>query len=203
MVCIIDYGLGNIGSLVNMCRYIGIETIVGNDEATIRRATHLILPGVGTFDKAISNLKSQDLFELVNLAVLEGNKPILGLCLGAQIMLAKSEEGLLDGFGWVQGQVVRFNLPKPLKIPHMGWNMARQANGESLFDDMPDSEPRFYFVHSYHFANIPEENIACTTNYGGEFVSGFRKGKIVGMQFHPEKSHQFGIKLLENFYKIK
>ena len=203
MICVIDYGLGNIGSLVNMCKYIGIETTIGNDEASIKKATHLILPGVGTFDKSISNLKSKGLFELVNEVVIQENKPILGLCLGAQIMLSKSEEGKLEGFGWVPGEVARFQLPKPLKVPHMGWNITRQAEGESLFEDMPDTDPRFYFVHSYHFANIPIENMACTTDYGGDFVSGFRKGNIVGMQFHPEKSHQFGIQLLRNFYKLK
>ena len=149
MICIIDYGLGNIGSLVNMCRYIGIETIVGSDMESISAASHLILPGVGTFDKAISNLRSTGLFERVNQAVVDQKKPILGLCLGAQIMLEKSEEGVLPGFGWVKGEVVRFQLPKNMKIPHMGWNEVHNFEGIDLFDNMPDETPRFYFVHSY------------------------------------------------------
>ena len=202
MICVIDYGLGNIGSLVNMCRFIGIETVVGSDKETIAKASHLILPGVGTFDKGISNLRVNGLFDIVNEAVIKKKKTILGLCLGAQIMLEYSEEGTLDGFGWVEGDVVKFQLPKSLKIPHMGWNGLEDCNDEELFNEMPDNPPRFYFIHSYHFRINNDLNIACRTNYGGNFVSGFRKNNVIGMQFHPEKSHQFGIQFIKNFYKI-
>lgn len=202
MVCVINYGLGNIGSLVNMCRFIGMETIVGSDKESIARASHLILPGVGTFDKGISNLNANGLFDIVNEAVINQKKPILGLCLGAQIMLEKSEEGILKGFGWVEGDVVRFQLPNSLKIPHMGWNSLLEYENEELFKNMPDFPPRFYFVHSYHFNISNNENIVCKTNYGNNFVSGFRRENIYGMQFHPEKSHQFGIQFLKNFLKL-
>jgi glutamine amidotransferase len=203
MICVVDYGLGNIGSLVNMCCSLGIETIIGNDRPSFNKATHLILPGVGTFDKAISNLKSDGLFNLLDEVVINEQKPILGLCLGAQVMLGNSEEGTTKGFGWVPGEVVRFQLPHQYKIPHMGWNEVFHLGAGGLFNDMPDSKPRFYFVHSYFFSGLPEQYVACKTEYGKEFVSGFRKGNIVGLQFHPEKSHQFGIQLLRNFYAIK
>jgi imidazole glycerol-phosphate synthase subunit HisH len=200
MVCVIDYGLGNIGSLVNMCRFIGMETTVGSDKDTISKSDFLILPGVGTFDKAISNVKSYGLKDFLNEEVIEKKKPILGLCLGAQIMLENSEEGELEGFGWVGGNVVKFKQASDIKIPHMGWNSLTDYDKSGLFATMPDSPPRFYFVHSYHFTIKEESDIACSSYYGNEFVSGFRKNNIFGMQFHPEKSHQFGIQFLKNFF---
>jgi imidazole glycerol-phosphate synthase subunit HisH len=203
MVCIIDYGLGNIGSLVNMCRFIGMETVVGSDKDTISKSDYLILPGVGTFDKAMSNLNSFGLTDILNEQVVDQKKPILGLCLGAQIMLNNSKEGELEGLGWVEGSVLKFQQSNEIKIPHMGWNSLSDFNKGNLFKNMPDNPPRFYFVHSYYFNIKNEDNIACKTNYGIDFVSGFNKNNIFGMQFHPEKSHQFGIKFLKNFFSKK
>ncbi len=202
MVCIIDYGLGNIGSLINMFKYINQEVIVSSDQSKILNASHLILPGVGTFDTGMKNLQKNNLTATLNNAVIKNKIPILGICLGAQLMLESSEEGIEKGLNWVDGNVVKFNTnEKNIKIPHMGWNNVKFEKNHWLFSDMPDENPRFYFVHSYHFNIFKPNQIAGETSYGINFASGFVKENIVGVQFHPEKSHLFGMQLLRNFIK--
>lgn len=203
MITIIDLKLGNIGSIFNMFKKIGIAIQITSEQIEIERAEKLILPGVGAFDKAMSNLKSRGLIDILNRKVLEEKTPLLGICLGMQLLSQKSEEGNLAGLGWIDAETKKFDftqLPseKTLKIPHMGWNTITMRQDSPLFDEM-FPENRFYFVHSFHLVCQHPEDILTTTLYGYDFVSSVAKGNILGVQFHPEKSHKFGMKVLKNF----
>lgn len=201
MIVVINYGVGNLGSISNMLRKIGTEAIVTADPSEIERADKLILPGVGAFDNGIRNLKERGLFELIKKAVENRKTPILGVCLGMQLFSKGSEEGKLAGFGWLNARTVRFKFDDPLKylkIPHMGWNTIKVEDPSPLVQGL-DRDSRFYFVHSYHLDCRDEKDITAVTNYGYDFPSVIRKENIYGIQFHPEKSHKFGMRLLENF----
>jgi|HubBroStandDraft_2_1064218.scaffolds.fasta_scaffold122088_2 glutamine amidotransferase len=207
MLAIINYGLGNLTSIRNMCRRIGVEAEITADPAVIASAGRLILPGVGHFRKGMENLHSSGLKRLLDRLVLEEKRPILGICLGAQLMTGHSEEGDTDGLGWVDADTVRFRDGGPggtdagvggLKVPHMGWREIVVTADGPLWAGLPE-EPRFYFVHSYHFEFRQPSEVTATALYGYEFACAFRKGNIYGTQFHPEKSHKFGMKVLENF----
>jgi glutamine amidotransferase len=200
MLAIINYGLGNLTSIRNMCMRIGVEAEITNDERVIESAGRLILPGVGHFKRGMENLHQSGLKRLLDRLVLEERRPILGICLGAQLMTGHSEEGDTDGLGWVDADTIRFRDAglNGLKVPHMGWReIAITAKGP-LWADLPE-EPRFYFVHSYHFQFRQPAEVTATALYGYEFACAFRKDNIFGTQFHPEKSHKFGMKVLENF----
>jgi glutamine amidotransferase len=201
MICIIDYGVGNIGSIQNMIKKIGYESVVSSDINIIKEADKLLLPGVGSFDHAIKKLKEYNLFELLNTEVMINKKPILGICLGMQIMTNGSDEGEEKGFGWIDAYVHKFKS-NDLKIPHMGWNLVNIEKEDTLSINLYE-ENRFYFVHSYCVKCENNNDILFTTDYGIKFVSGFSKENIYGVQFHPEKSHKFGKKLLENFCKME
>jgi glutamine amidotransferase len=201
MVCIIDYGVGNVGSIKNMIKKIGYESIISSDRETIQRADKLILSGVGSFDYAIDRLKELNLFELLNYEVQIKKKPILGICLGMQLMTNGSDEGKEGGFGWIDAYVHRFNIDN-LKVPHMGWNIITIEKKNPLSFNLY-KENRFYFVHSYQIQCKDKKDILFSTNYGLDFVSGFSRDNIYGVQFHPEKSHKFGKKLLENFCELE
>jgi imidazole glycerol-phosphate synthase subunit HisH len=203
MICIIDYGLGNVGSILNMCKHLGIPATLSHKEEVIRSSSHLILPGVGTFDTGMQNLNNLGLQSILSEEVTENGKHVLGICLGAQLMLDSSDEGMMAGLGWIKGKCTKFETRDGLKVPHMGWNSITVKKDENLFNGMPYYPPRFYFVHSYHFCLKDESDILTTTLYGNEFISGFRKGNITGLQFHPEKSHKFGMQFLLNFSSIK
>ena len=200
MITIIDYKTGNLGSIQNILKRIGEDSVVTSDKDEIARATKLILPGVGAFDTGMRNLTGLNLIDILNKKVIEEKIPVLGICLGMQLLSKGSEEGSLPGLGWIDASTVRFKFEDSTeyKIPHMGWNFIRQHKTGRLFDNMyPDS--RFYFVHSYFFfANDPEDVLTSTT-YEIEFTSAIERGNILGVQFHPEKSHKFGMKLLKNF----
>jgi len=202
MVCIVDYGLGNLGSINNMLNYAEIPCVISSEKSVIQEATHLILPGVGSFDTGIKNIDSRFLREILNYEVLVKRKPVLGLCLGAQLMLESSDEGQLHGLGWIKGTCVKFKISEKIKIPHMGWNTVNTSGEYKLFKNMPFYPPRFYFVHSYHFSLADTQIIIGKTSYGEEFPSAFKAANIFGVQFHPEKSHKFGIQLFKNFYSI-
>jgi len=204
MLAIINYGLGNLTSIQNMCRRIGVEAMITDDPVQIGRAERLILPGVGHFKKGMENLHASGLKQFLDRLVLEEKRPILGICLGAQLMTGHSEEGDVDGLGWVDADTIKFREEtlQGLKVPHMGWREIIPAGNNPLWENLP-AEPRFYFVHSYHFAFRQKDEVAATAVYGAEFVCAFRKGNVYGTQFHPEKSHKFGMKVLENFSKIK
>lgn len=197
MITIIDYNLGNIGSLVNMFKKIGAEVQVASDISKIKDAKKLVLPGVGAFDNGMNSLLP--FIPVLEEKVLKEKTPILGICLGMQLFSKKSQEGKLKGLGWLEAETVRFKVGD-LKIPHMGWNVVVPQKKDTIFKNM-DGEIRFYFVHSYHLV-CPQENILGKTNYGYDFVSAVEKENIFGVQFHPEKSHKFGIKLLENFINL-
>ena len=201
MVVIINYGMGNIGSISNMLKRIGAEAVVSSNPQEIRKAARLILPGVGAFNNGMDNLNNLGLTFVLNEMVIQQKTPILGICLGMQLMTKSSEEGSRPGLGWIDATTVRFKCGKEeqnLKIPHMGWNVIQWRKESVLFKDMPE-EPRFYFVHSYHAVCNDKEDILATTSYGYDFVSAFQKGNIIGVQFHPEKSHKFGMQVLRNF----
>ena len=203
MIGIINYGLGNLTSILNMCRRLGIEAIITDDPAELRNADKLILPGVGHFKQGMDNLKSTGLQLLLDELVLREKKPILGICLGAQLMTMHSEEGDVNGLQWVNADTVRFNSEKlnGLKVPHMGWSDITIKDNNPLWVDLPP-EPRFYHVHTYHFQFRDKESISATAFYGYEFVCAFHKANIYGAQFHPEKSHKFGMKVMENFSRV-
>ena len=201
MIVIINYGLGNLGSIANMLRKIGVEAQVSSEVSAIEKADKLILPGVGAFDRGMTNLKESDLLPILNKKVLEDKTPILGICLGMQLLGKGSEEGSQHGLGWLDAEIVRFQLNREnssLRIPHMGWNMLNITRPHPIFAGI-EVENRFYFVHSYHMVCGKEENILAKTQYGCSFTSAIGNGNILGVQFHPEKSHRFGMRLLKNF----
>jgi glutamine amidotransferase len=201
MIVIIDYGLGNLGSIKNMFKKIGTEAIVSSEASDIEKAEKLILPGVGNFDHGMRNLEGLGLLSILEHKVIQKKTPILGICLGMQLFARKSEEGNSTGLRWIDAETLRFRFEDAdgrLKIPHMGWNLVKICQRNPLFEEMYP-EPRFYFVHSYHVTCRNEEEVLTRTFYGFEFVSSVRKENIYGVQFHPEKSHKFGMKLLKNF----
>ncbi len=203
MLIIIDYGMGNLHSVWKKLQKIGINTEISCKPEKISLASKIILPGVGHFSKAIQNLKEMHLYDALNEAVLVKKTPILGICLGLQLMAKHSEEGSIEGFGWFNADVVHFNIHDQLKhkIPHMGWNNVNARKQSVLFDGIPESQ-EFYFVHSYHIKSNKKEDVLATTDYEYNFVSALEKDNIFGVQFHPEKSHDVGERLLSNFLKL-
>lgn len=203
MITIIDYKVGNLGSISNMLKKIGVESKVTSNINEILNADKLILPGVGAFNSGMLNLKNSGLLEVLNKKVLVEKTPVLGICLGAQLMCNSSEEGNGKGLGWVDIEVKKFDYSnienrKKFKVPHMGWNYTDLEKESRLFKNF-DLDARFYFVHSYYMNAISKKDVLTTTNYGRDFVSSFEKENILGVQFHPEKSHKLGMRLLSNF----
>jgi glutamine amidotransferase len=199
MIVIIDYKMGNVGSIMNMLKKIGADAIVSSDIEQIKKSEKIILPGVGSFDTGIKNINELGLSPIINEKVIKEKTPILGICLGMQLFARKSEEGVLNGLGWIDGEVKKFKFENNIfKIPHMGWNTINPQKNDILFNDMP-KESRFYFVHSYYFVCDNQDNVLATTDYSYKFPSIVRKENIIGVQFHPEKSHKYGMKLLKNF----
>ncbi len=204
MIAIIDYGMGNLGSVKRKLDRIGAESVITSDENVIRTCSHLILPGVGHFATAVNEIRSRGLWALLNEEVLVNKKPILGICLGMQLMAKHSEEGDAAGFGWFDADVVRFRVVDTLKykVPHMGWNQVTVTKPDALFDGV-DLEQGFYFVHSYHVKCNDTADILNETDYEYTFTSAIRKGNIIGVQYHPEKSHEAGERLLRNFVNME
>ncbi len=202
MLVIIDYGVGNLASMKNMFRKVGVEAEISSDPATIKKADKLILPGVGAFDTCASKLMESGLIDLVNEKVLVQKTPVLGVCVGMQLLTRGSEEGVLPGLNWIEGKIIRFQsdkLPAGTKIPHMGWTDVIPVPDHPLFSGI--EHPRFYFVHSYHPQLDNESDVLVKAHYGYDFTAGMQKGHIMGVQFHPEKSHKFGMQLLDNFVR--
>ena len=201
MIIVVDYGMGNLGSIANMLKKIGAAAKVSSDIPEIEGADKLILPGVGAFDNGMTKLRELGLVDILNTKVLQDEIPILGLCLGMQLFTQMSEEGELAGLGWFEAQTIRFKFDKDqqgLKIPHMGWNYIHIQKPSKLFEEMPQ-ESRFYFVHSYHPVCQNQQDVLATTFYGYDFPSIIMRDNILGAQFHPEKSHKFGMRLFKNF----
>jgi imidazole glycerol-phosphate synthase subunit HisH len=202
MITIVDYGMGNLGSIQNMFKRIGVTSEITSDEEKIMAAKKILLPGVGAFDAAMERINHSGLDKILHQKAKEEKVPVLGICLGMQLLTKSSEEGSLPGLGWIDAHTIKFNLPDTsLKIPHMGWNLVDIVRESPLIIDLPE-DPRFYFVHSYFVQCNNPEDVLCTTNYGGYFHSIVQHNNIYGAQFHPEKSHKFGMKLLQNFSQI-
>ena len=200
MLAIIDYGMGNLGSIQNMLKYLGYKSFISDDPEKISEADKLILPGVGAFDNGMENLNSKGLVEILTRRVLREKVPVLGICLGMQLLSKRSGEGTLPGLGWIDAETIRFSFPEHsgLRIPHMGWNTVTAQKKSPLIEDMPP-DARFYFVHSYHVTCRDPSDILLTTSYGLELTSAVERGNIYGVQFHPEKSHKYGMGILRNF----
>ena len=198
MVVIIDYEIGNVGSVYNMVKKIGFECTISNNRNVILNASRLILPGVGSFDHGMEQLKKFGLIDILH----QSNKnsiPILGICLGMQLLGFKSEEGNLNGLSFLDFEVVKFKMNN-LQIPHVGWNNVNVKKIGSLFNDT--NFQKFYFTHSFHVKTYNPELVLATTNYGYDFVSAVNSKHIYGVQFHPEKSHKYGMNLLNNFLNV-
>lgn len=206
MIVIINYGMGNLGSIKNMFHKIGVPAIVSSDIEQIANATKLILPGVGSFDAGMAKLKELGMIDVLNHKVKEQKTPILGICLGMHLLTKNSEEGSLDGLGWIDAKTVKFKFEDNLnkfKIPHMGWNITNVVDQDSkLFEGLKDGV-RFYFVHSYYVSCAHAEDVLTTTRYGFDFASSINRNNIFGVQFHPEKSHKYGMTLLKNFSEMQ
>ncbi len=202
MIAIVDYGMGNLYSVQNMLKYLGCESEITGEISRIRAADKLILPGVGHFKKAMQVIRDSGLADVLNEQVLEKKTPILGICLGMQLLLEYSEEGDCAGLGWIPGEVKKFDFPDNpgLKIPHMGWDYITVQRDLPLFRNFAGKE-RYYFVHSYYAACRDRADAAAVTEYGIRFDSVVCRGNIMGTQFHPEKSHRYGMELLGNFAK--
>ncbi|MBF0625877.1 MAG: imidazole glycerol phosphate synthase subunit HisH [Magnetococcales bacterium] len=204
MVVIVDYGCGNPASIANMAKKIGQRAVISADPEILANATRLILPGVGSFDQGMGNLRQRGLRPLLDRKVLEERVPILGICLGAQLLCRRSGEGREPGLGWIDADVVRFDpqrLGPELRIPHMGWSDLTVTAPDPLFAGL-DSGARFYFVHSYHLVCDRVETVIGTAVHGHPFTAAVARDTIRGVQFHPEKSHRFGMTLLDNFFRI-
>lgn len=201
MIAIIDYGSGNIHAIGNIYNRLHIPFVVATQPDDVKQATKIILPGVGAFDQAISELERSGLRQALDDQVLHNKKPVLGICVGMQLLAKSSEEGVLKGLGWIDGIVKKFDhssFNHATHLPHMGWNDVEPAKSNPLFNNIgPNS--RYYFLHSYYFFCNREEDMLAVTNYGGKFASAVNSKNIYGVQFHPEKSHQAGIQLLKNF----
>jgi imidazole glycerol-phosphate synthase subunit HisH len=202
-IAIIDTGTGNLRSVYNALYKLNTNPVIANAPKQVLEAEKLILPGVGHFEKAMNNLKSMDLYDTLNEAVLVKKMPILGICLGMQLMARSSEEGKTAGFGWVDNTVIKFKIQNRLKykVPQAGWNTVTINNSDSLFKKI-NNRSEFYFLHSYHYETEDATHLLGTTEYEYSFVSAIEMENIFGTQFHPEKSHDAGMQLLHNFISL-
>ncbi len=204
MLTIIDYGAGNLRSIANMLRALGIQSRITNEPTGLHGASGLILPGVGHFDFGMKSLRSSGMLDVLEEMVLDQKVPLLGICLGAQLLTRRSDEGSLAGLGWIEGETVRFDrsrLGDHLRVPHMGWSDTYCEIGHPLFAGFQET-PRFYYVHSFHLRCERKEDELCYSDHGYRFVSGVYRDNILGVQFHPEKSHRFGKVILRNFANL-
>lgn len=202
-IVIVDYSMGNLNSVQKKFIQLNANVVISSDPSVIVLADKLILPGVGHFEKAVEIMHQKGLWDVLNKSVLIDKKPILGICLGMQLMTKFSEEGNVNGFGWIDATVVRFHVQDTLKfkIPHMGWNQIEIKKESSLMKGLTD-QSEFYFVHSYHVKTDDKTIVLNETNYETNFVSAFEKEHVFGVQYHPEKSHDSGKILLNNFLEI-
>jgi len=205
MITIIDYGLGNIRAFVNVYERLNIKTKIAHKSGDIEGATKIILPGVGAFDYAMSQLNSSGMRDELEKQVLIYRIPVIGICVGMQMLAKSSDEGKLSGLGWIDGNVKLFDaatIPYKTQLPHMGWNTIEPNNKKNSLLNGFDNQSRFYFLHSYYFVCNNSEDIICSTEYGIKYTSAVNNGNIFGIQFHPEKSHSNGVQLLHNFAKL-
>jgi glutamine amidotransferase len=205
MISILNYGVGNIQAIANIYKRLNIPARIASTAEDLAGAERIILPGVGAFDWAMARLDNSGMRAALDNLVLSKGRPVLGICVGMQMMAKRSDEGLRDGLGWIDAEVKKFDCAAPSHrtyLPHMGWNDVEPRTHDGLFKDI-GATGRFYFLHSYYFAPKDRNNILAVTDYGGAFASSVRADDIYGVQFHPEKSHQWGIQLLKNFAELK
>jgi imidazole glycerol-phosphate synthase subunit HisH len=205
VIGIINYGSGNIQAILNIYKRLNLKAFVANTAEDIKKAEKLILPGVGAFDETMEKLVSSGLIESLNDRVLKEKIPVLGICVGMQVMAKKSDEGELDGLGWFDAEVKKLHPinkhGEAVLLPHMGWNSVQKMKDNSFFDGI-DPERGFYFLHSYHFVCKNDDDILAKTNYGNSVISAVAKANIYATQFHPEKSHINGIQIFKNFSEL-
>lgn len=202
MIVIVDYGVGNLLSVRNMLRKAGADVEISSDPAQILNAQKLLLPGVGHFDHGMKMLNTSGLRNALDQSVLKHKKPILGICLGAQILGKRSEEGSTEGLGWLDMECVRLPASPGLRVPHMGWNGIQQKQASPLLDTKAD-DARYYFVHSYYMRCVDNKDILATVNHGIEFTCAVQRDNIFGTQFHPEKSLRHGLALMKAFVEYQ
>jgi glutamine amidotransferase len=198
MIAIIDYGMGNLHSVLKAFERVNAKAVITSNLEIIEKSDKLVLPGVGYFKQGMDNLKRLKLIDALNKKVISKKTPILGICLGMQLLSDFSEEGNAEGLGWTKGSTIKFNLESKFRIPHMGWNSLNIKKESKLFNGLKEND-LFYFVHSYHVVPKENQNVLSITNYGNFFVSAIEKDNIFGVQFHPEKSHDSGLKIIKNF----
>lgn len=201
MIAIIDYGVGNLNAFVNIYKKLSIPIIIAKTKADLEQSEKIILPGVGAFDYAIGKLNQSGMRETLDDMILNKKKPVLGICVGMQILAKSSEEGVLPGLGYIDATVKKLPEHTGVNLPHMGWNDVHPENNIPIFASL-EQAPLFYFLHSYYFVCNNREDILATAYYGENFTCAAGSGNIFGVQFHPEKSHSYGIRLLENFSKL-
>jgi glutamine amidotransferase len=204
MIAIVDYGLGNILAFANVYKRLNIEARVARSADELRDASKVILPGVGAFDHAMQLLDRSGMRATLDELVLDKKVPVVGICVGMQILARGSEEGQLPGLGWIDGQVRSLRALQrdtPLRMPHMGWNDVAPTAPHPLFREL-DQGARFYFLHSFYFECARSQDVAAVSRYGADFGCAVAAGNILGVQFHPEKSHHFGAQLLKNFAEL-
>ena len=204
MITIIDYGVGNISAFENVYKRLNIPTKVAKTALDLENAEKLILPGVGAFDYAMTQLNNSGMRDKLDNLVQKDCIPVIGICVGMQMMGNRSQEGKLDGLGWINGEILKFDeklIDQRTKLPHMGWNDVLPRSGEPLFNGL-EQDAIFYFLHSFYFKCNDIENSIAKSEYGIQFTSAVKHNNIMGIQFHPEKSHQYGETLLDNFAKL-
>lgn len=200
MLVIVDYGVGNLASIQNMLKKAGVESLISAEYKDVTEASKLILPGMGAFDNCMSKLKESGLFSILEEKVFVEKTPILGICVGLQMFMNGSEEGMLPGLHWVDGKTIRFKTDKmkdSQKVPNMGWLEIQSKKTSPILNNLEDA--RFYFAHSFHVEVSNPEDELMSAEYGYNFTVGIEKGNILGVQFHPEKSHRYGMNILKNF----
>lgn len=201
MITVIDYGIGNILSFINLYKRLNIECCVATSYQDLVGASKVILPGVGSFDHAMISLNRSGMREALDDLVMDKKVPVLGICVGMQMLANSSDEGELPGLGWVPGTVRKFDVEKVKQLPHMGWNDVVPLHASGLFKNFSET-PKYYFLHSFYFECADQNHALASSTYGEEFTCAVNSGSVFGVQFHPEKSHHFGVNLLKNFSEL-